>query len=725
MRTPFYRFASLLLGIGFIPFAGEYAISQQYIPSPPAQRLEQQQNYIDVKSTEVLSANATEYKHGDPTADEQLSLEFINRARANPTAEGIRLMDTDDAEAQGAYASFKIDKKATKAAFTQYPEQPPLAFNEKLISAARKHSLDMKTNNFQGHDGSDGSTMSTRVNKAGYTGWSRLGENVAAYSKSVWHGHCGLNVDWGEQNQIELGHRKNIMNFQGGVFTEVGIGIEYRPGANFSQTGPFIITQDFGHKGNFFVTGVVYKDNNNNGFYDVGEGIKGVTLTPSKGDYFAISSTSGGYAIPINGLTGSLSVTATGGPFTTPTTLQVSLSGNQNVKLDFTPNLPGVLALIAPPDMEYLSQKIVNFEWGKSAKPVTNYGFELASDEEFKTIIKKDETLKDTKFTVADLKNNTTYYWRVRAKTSAGWGDYSLPYSFTIAVAAPEVTLVFPVDKAVIKENVVSLRWRKTNPMAERYKVQVCTDKFFFDNVMEDSTLTDTTKTFSDLEWDTDLYWRVAAYSDGVWGNYSDIYGFSVQQPAKPSAPSLVEPIDNLKLSKNQIQFSWTSDSPDLPVLANWLEISNQQNFSSTVFQDSTISDDKLTVKDLEYGKTYFWRAKSKNSSGWGEFSSLRSFTIFPLSVNDENEVIHTGMTLSPNPTSQWTSVKFSLKQESSVTIDILSLDGVTVRQMTLENLPVMNHTIAIDNTSLPSGLYTIRIQAGNATIASQLSIIK
>lgn len=725
MNTFFYRCGAALLGIGCFPFVAQIAVSQHIIPSPRAQRIESNQEQIVIKSTEVLSANAKEYKHGDPTADEQLSLEYMNRARANPTAEGIRLMDTEDKDAQFAYTYFNINKKATKAAFTEYPVQPPLAFNEKLIDAARKHSLDMKLKNFQGHDGSDGSDMSGRVNKAGYIGWSRLGENVAAYSKSVWHGHCGLNVDWGEQNQIELGHRKNIMNFQGGVFTEVGVGIEYRPGANNNQTGPFIITQDFGHKGEYFVTGVVYKDNNNNNFYDVGEGIKGVTLTPSKGDFFAISSTSGGYAIPVKGLTGSLSVTATGGPFTTPTTLQISLSGNQNVKLDFTPNLPGVIALIAPPDMEYLSQKVVNFEWGKSSKPATNYGFELASDEEFKAIITKDETLKDTKITIPDLKNNTTYYWRVRAKTTAGWGDYSLPYSFTVAIAAPEVSLVYPADKSVIKENSVALRWKKTNPLAERYKVQLCTDRFFFDNILEDSTLKDTTKTFSDLEWDTDLYWRVAAFADGVWGNYSDIYGFSVQQPAKPSAPTLVEPADNLKLSKNEIDFIWTTESPDVPVLRHWLEISNQQNFSTYVYKDTAITEAKVTVKDLEYGKTFFWRTKSKNTSGWGEFSEMRGFTIFPLSVNEENAIIQTGLRLSPNPSSQRTSVNFSLKQPASVIIEIINIEGISVQKMILENIPAMNHTVNFDTSSLITGMYTIRVQAGGATILSQLSIVK
>src|SRR6476620_15457 len=43
-----------------------------------------------------LSAAAVTYSIGDPTPEEQLYVEFINRARANPPAEGLRLAQTTD-----------------------------------------------------------------------------------------------------------------------------------------------------------------------------------------------------------------------------------------------------------------------------------------------------------------------------------------------------------------------------------------------------------------------------------------------------------------------------------------------------------------------------------------------------------------------------------------------------------------------------------------------------
>ena len=46
----------------------------------------------------------TFYDFGNPTAEEQLYLELINRARANPPAEGARLAATTDPDVLSAYS---------------------------------------------------------------------------------------------------------------------------------------------------------------------------------------------------------------------------------------------------------------------------------------------------------------------------------------------------------------------------------------------------------------------------------------------------------------------------------------------------------------------------------------------------------------------------------------------------------------------------------------------
>ena len=208
--------------------------------------------------------------------------------------------------------------------------------NAQLIAAARLHSGDMFTNQFQGHDGSDGSNLGQRVTAQGYN-WSSVAENVYSYADSVFQGHAGFNVDWGNTPgavggmQNPPGHRNNIHS---ALSREVGIGVV--DGVNGS-VGPQLVTQDFGTRQSDtpLITGVVYYDFNGNSFYDLGEGIGGVTVDVSGSSYHAVTASSGGYAVPVPG-NGNFTVTFTGSGLAT-NQKQVSVSSLQNLKVDYLP----------------------------------------------------------------------------------------------------------------------------------------------------------------------------------------------------------------------------------------------------------------------------------------------------------------------------------------------------------------------------------------------------
>lgn len=86
-----------------------------------------------------------------------------------------------------------------------------LAWNAQLTTASAAHSQDMVTNNFFSHTGSNGSTLSVRVEAAGYA-WSSVGENIAAGYGSV----TAVMDGW----MASDGHCANIMN---PGFTQVGV----------------------------------------------------------------------------------------------------------------------------------------------------------------------------------------------------------------------------------------------------------------------------------------------------------------------------------------------------------------------------------------------------------------------------------------------------------------------------------------------------------------------
>lgn len=277
----------------------------------------------------------TPYSIGQPTDEEQLYLEYLNRMRANPTAEGQRLASTTNPDVLSAYSFFGVDLNLMQYEFSTNPPAPPLAMNPDLIASARWHSGDMYTNQYQGHYQTNGSVVldpGQRMTAEGYN-WVMWGENVYAYADSVFHGHAGFAVDWGPGiggMQNPAGHRQNMLN---PAFREVGMGVV--DGSN-GPVGPQLVTQDFATAAGAtpFITGVVYYDFNTNGFYDLGEGIGGVMVNSPQSPYYAITATSGGFALPVTS-NGVYTVTFTAAGISNQ--VAITVAGLNNVKRDYVP----------------------------------------------------------------------------------------------------------------------------------------------------------------------------------------------------------------------------------------------------------------------------------------------------------------------------------------------------------------------------------------------------
>jgi len=489
---------------------------------PEAVIVHRQGSVVPPPAMSVAQVPTQQYSHGDPTVEEQYMLEFINRARANPAADGERLASTTDPWILNNYKYWKVDIPKIRSDFAGYPSRPPLAFNEKLIAAARRHSNDMAQHDFQGHDGSDGSSFVDRLSDAGYTGWTKAGENVSAYSPTIFAAHAGFNVDWG--NEATLGHRHNIMNYapEDGIYTEIGIGVihEDKPA---TQVGPLVVTEDFGNKTSPFLLGVVYTDKNGNGFYDMDEGISGVKITPSIGNYYAVSSTSGGYAIPMTGLSGSVTLTATV-PGQGTMTKTVTLSGS-NMKVDFftTPaQTPMQVALIAPMADALIGTDTAKFVWAKSLPNVTRYRIEIADAEDMSGIFVVDSSLTDTTKIVRNLPNtpkNGMFYWRVQAMNDVGWGPYSDVRSFAVLKAPAAIVLTAPEDNATVRSTNIRFSWQAPVPDVDRYWFELATDAQMMNIIVVDSLVIDTMKVVDQLQPGATYYWRVYGVNDAGTGS--------------------------------------------------------------------------------------------------------------------------------------------------------------------------------------------------------------
>lgn len=98
-----------------------------------------------------------------------------------------------------------------------------LSIDDKLMTAAQRHSQDQADNKKMTHTGSNGSGLGDRVNDVSYQ-WSAIGENVAWNQQSP----AAVMKAW----MNSPGHKANILNCS---FTEIGVGIATSNGPYWTQ----------------------------------------------------------------------------------------------------------------------------------------------------------------------------------------------------------------------------------------------------------------------------------------------------------------------------------------------------------------------------------------------------------------------------------------------------------------------------------------------------------
>lgn len=259
----------------------------------------------------------------DALPEEQLLVELINRARADPSTESARLgVGLND----GLEEDDVLDGTPS----------PPLALRQPLFDAARDHSLAMIDRDFFSHvDPRDGSSPSDRARAANYPGGA--GENLAF----LWFNPCESRPAIAEEAHELLfgspGHRVNLLRPS---YRDVGVGIALGDAEctvpRFEQVK---VTEKFGFALPAALTGVAFVDNVvQDDFYSVGEGLDGVVIEArsSSGEMFrTMTGPSGGYTLDLP--PAAYVVTASGAGLESSVVERSVVIDRDNVKLDFRP----------------------------------------------------------------------------------------------------------------------------------------------------------------------------------------------------------------------------------------------------------------------------------------------------------------------------------------------------------------------------------------------------
>lgn len=239
------------------------------------------------------------------SAEQQLILEFINRARSNPNGEFEELIPDGEGltpEIELALSYFDVDLSVLADQLDAYDAVAPLAFNTYLATSATTHNDLMIEYEQQSHNLPGEPSLDERIVEGGYENALSYGESVYAYTYDPTHSFAGFYIDWGNSPtgiQEPAGHRDAILNES---FTEVGIAWAAQTDSS-SSLGPYVTTHHYGNQLDYQeqVLGVVFDDADGDDFYDIGEGLGGVDIIifGENGTFVTASWESGGYQLVV------------------------------------------------------------------------------------------------------------------------------------------------------------------------------------------------------------------------------------------------------------------------------------------------------------------------------------------------------------------------------------------------------------------------------------------
>ncbi len=282
---------------------------------------------------------------------------------------------------------------------------------------------------------------------------------------------------------------------------------------------------------------------------------------------------------------------------------------------------PQAPMLVSPTDAEQEVDVVNTFVWN-SVENADSYTIELSTDNLFSALF-YDNTITDTVQSVSGLEFQQTYYWRVKAANAAGESDYSSVFSFTVKAEDASVPgLLSPANNATGVELSPTFVWNSAQG-AVNYQFQL-SGQLDFDSTIEDQTLADTTAgVSSDLDFETNYYWRVRGIGAADTSDWSPVFAF-ITTADLPDTPILISPENNATDQETDITFIWEEISE---ATSYTIQISEEELFSS-LFYDSTLTDTTILLENFAFNGTYYWRVKANNSSGEGNFSSHFTFTI-------------------------------------------------------------------------------------------------
>lgn len=302
-----------------------------------------------------------------------------------------------------------------------------------------------------------------------------------------------------------------------------------------------------------------------------------------------------------------------------------------------------------PPSLTYPANgttslpNIFTFTWIKP-EVATSYIFQVAADTFFTQLVINDTNVTTNSKNVTTLNKTTKYYWRVAAKNSIGNSPWSQTWSFTtITEVADRPTLVYPSNNSNSLPLSFVFSWNPST-RAQYYDIEIAFDEGFNMMLKIASGVKIPYYQIDKLSNYVKYYWRVRAFNESGYSEYSDVYNFTTI----PLPPTGIAPMDGQRGVSIAPVFQWT-EVPDA-ISYNLIVTTNPNDGSATIiYQNGIYGAQFSSSKNLINDKTYYWMISANMSGGstqWSQAYSFKTKLSNPIPYNPSDEA--TGVPVLP-----------------------------------------------------------------------------
>lgn len=375
-----------------------------------------------------------------------------------------------------------------------------------------------------------------------------------------------------------------------------------------------------------------------------------------------------------------------------------------------TPPAPPILS--SPSNGSFVSLN-PTLNW-KASTGANSYSLQVSLDSNFSTTVYNQNGITSLSQQVTGLSNNIRYFWRVNASDIIETSAWSYVWSFNTPTVPTTPTLVGPANGQTGCGTNLYPVWNKAN-RAVSYRVQVSPDSNFIITIRDTSGIKDTVLNLNGLAENTKYYWRVNAINGIGTSLWSSVWSFTTRIPA----PIIVSPSNGaVGISINPVLL-WNKV---IGTALYRVQVSTDQNFSSTSKDSSGISDTSLTLSDLINNTMYYWRVNATNSGYTSSWATAWSFT---TAIAAGTISSHLPNIKSFSCTNTAGALRYALPKSCFVSIKYYDLQGRMVRSFVNATQQSGYYTLKSPTESLTPNVYIQEFIAGTFVKKERLSVVR